>query len=405
MNTSRMRPSPATVIALVALFVALVNTAVGQVDRRAPTPIPPKSIGAKQLKPNAVVASKIKPSAVTTEKIQPEAIDTTLIKAAAITTAKIKPEAIDSTLIPPAAIGPAQIAPEAVTAAKIKSETIDSAHIKGRAITTAKIQPEAIDSTLIPPNAIGPAQLAPEAVTAAKIKGAAITAAALAPNAVTPPSIAANAITPPALAPNAVTPPSIAPTAVTAAAIQPNAVSATQLANESVGVAQLSTAIPSASARSTTSTCRDDGAYTANHYTSELFDTASMFPGGGGADYRLTAPIKGIYQVTASQVWAGDGSGGTRSIEFNGREADNATPFGPLGYSTVPAVSGGAAETPQTLTGTYQLDAGQSIEVWTGASGLSGSSSGCPGGATSTSFGNTGPRASTFTMTFLNPVP
>ena len=58
-------PSPALVIALVALFIALGGTSYAAVT------LPKNSVGAKQLKKNAVTGVKIKNGAVTAGKINP----------------------------------------------------------------------------------------------------------------------------------------------------------------------------------------------------------------------------------------------------------------------------------------------------------------------------------------------
>lgn len=58
---SALRPSPALIVAFIALFVALSGT--GYALKRA-------SVGPKQLKTNAVTSSKIRKSAVTTSKIK-----------------------------------------------------------------------------------------------------------------------------------------------------------------------------------------------------------------------------------------------------------------------------------------------------------------------------------------------
>lgn len=64
MHKPRLRaPSPALVISLIALFVALGGTTY------AATSLPKNSVGTKQLRANAVTASKIKKGAVTAAKI------------------------------------------------------------------------------------------------------------------------------------------------------------------------------------------------------------------------------------------------------------------------------------------------------------------------------------------------
>jgi len=65
---ARRRPSPALVIALVALFVALGGTGYAAFS------LPKNSVGTKQLKKNAVTGSKIKKNAVTGSKVKNDSL-------------------------------------------------------------------------------------------------------------------------------------------------------------------------------------------------------------------------------------------------------------------------------------------------------------------------------------------
>jgi hypothetical protein len=58
------RPSPALIIAILALFVALGGTGYAALT------LPRNSVGTKQLKRNAVTGSKIKRNAVTGSKVK-----------------------------------------------------------------------------------------------------------------------------------------------------------------------------------------------------------------------------------------------------------------------------------------------------------------------------------------------
>jgi hypothetical protein len=73
-KSSSRKPSPALVISLLALFIALGGSAY------AANQLAKNSVGAKQLKKNAVTAAKIKKNAVTTPKIKNEAITGAKIK-------------------------------------------------------------------------------------------------------------------------------------------------------------------------------------------------------------------------------------------------------------------------------------------------------------------------------------
>ncbi|MFZ0040003.1 MAG: hypothetical protein WAK93_01745 [Solirubrobacteraceae bacterium] len=77
------RPSGATLIALVALFVALGGTSYAAFS------LPKNSVGSKQLKNNAVTTAKIKNGGVTTGKIKNGAVTTAKIKNGAVTAGKI----------------------------------------------------------------------------------------------------------------------------------------------------------------------------------------------------------------------------------------------------------------------------------------------------------------------------
>ena len=68
------RPSPALVISILALVVAMAGTAF------AATQLPKNSVGSKQIKKNAVTAAKIKKNAITTAKVKKEAITSAKIK-------------------------------------------------------------------------------------------------------------------------------------------------------------------------------------------------------------------------------------------------------------------------------------------------------------------------------------
>lgn len=78
-------PTPATVIACLALFVALGGSAYA---------VTANSVGSKQLKRNAVTAPKIKKNAVTAPKIRGGAVTAAKIKTNAVTTAKLLDDAV-----------------------------------------------------------------------------------------------------------------------------------------------------------------------------------------------------------------------------------------------------------------------------------------------------------------------
>jgi hypothetical protein len=78
------RPSPALVVASIALLVALGGTSVAAVNQLAAN-----SVGTSQLKSNAVTTPKIKNSAVNASKLASNAVTTAKIAGNAVTNAKI----------------------------------------------------------------------------------------------------------------------------------------------------------------------------------------------------------------------------------------------------------------------------------------------------------------------------
>jgi hypothetical protein len=403
---ARRRPSPATIIATIALFVALGNTAVGQLgddggdtarlsaqQKGFADSIPKGSITSKMLASGAVTAPKLGKAAVTGPAIKPQAI----------TENKVQLGGLSGAVLAQGSIGFGQIQPGSLGGSLFQQGGIPGFAIGPHAITAPHIAPDAVETEKIAPEAITGGKISEFGIPGSKFQEASIGSSKIKPGAITSPLIGENEITTAKIQPGAITNPLLGSQAVTGPKVAPLAISSPLIAPQAVGTQQLSNAIPSAQARNSSIVCKANNATSVNHYTSpELFDTANMFPGNGGADYRLTAPVKGIYQVTATQMWAGDGSGGTRYMEFDKRHADNTTVEIVGSNQVVPATVNG--EFQQTLTGIYQLDVGQSIEVWTSANSLNGASSnGC--GANSTSFGNINQRTSTFTMSYLAPGP
>lgn len=106
MGTWVKRPSPAMVIAIIALIAALTGTAFAALGKN--------SVGSKQLKKNAVTAAKIKSNAVTAAKIKSNAITEAKLTDNAVTSSKLKDSAVTSD----------KIAPGAVTGAKIQISSL-----------------------------------------------------------------------------------------------------------------------------------------------------------------------------------------------------------------------------------------------------------------------------------------
>jgi hypothetical protein len=106
MGTWVKRPSPAMVVAIIALIAALTGTAFAALGKN--------SVGSKQLKKNAVTAAKIKKNAVTAAKIKTNAISEAKLTDNAVTSDKLKDNAVTN----------GKIAAGAVTGAKVNLATL-----------------------------------------------------------------------------------------------------------------------------------------------------------------------------------------------------------------------------------------------------------------------------------------
>ena len=100
MKRIRQSPSPAMVVAFIALFTALSGGAYAA-----------KKIGSKNLRSNAVTTKKIKNGAVTGKKIKSRAVTNSRLGDGAVTAAKIRDGAVGTTKIGDGAVTGAKLTP------------------------------------------------------------------------------------------------------------------------------------------------------------------------------------------------------------------------------------------------------------------------------------------------------
>jgi hypothetical protein len=100
MKRIRQSPSPAMVVAFIALFAALSGGAYAA-----------KKIGSKNLRSNAVTTKKIKNGAVTGKKIKSRAVTNSRLGDGAVTAAKIRDGAVGTTKIGDGGVTAAKLTP------------------------------------------------------------------------------------------------------------------------------------------------------------------------------------------------------------------------------------------------------------------------------------------------------
>jgi hypothetical protein len=109
----------ANVVSTLALFLAL-----GGATAYAVGSLPPKSIGAKQLRPGAVTADKIRKHAVTAPKIEANAVKNGKIANGAVKEAKLANASVSSSKLASEAVSTEKIKGDAVTGAQVNESTL-----------------------------------------------------------------------------------------------------------------------------------------------------------------------------------------------------------------------------------------------------------------------------------------
>lgn len=115
------RPSPGTILGLLALIVALAGNAnalgTHVVVRKGD--IAPGAVTARSLAAGAVHPKALAKGAVTSRKLRKGAVTAPKLASSAVTTRALAPHSIAAAAIKPSAVGAAALAPDAVTASAI----------------------------------------------------------------------------------------------------------------------------------------------------------------------------------------------------------------------------------------------------------------------------------------------
>jgi hypothetical protein len=113
------RPSPALVVACVALLISLGGTSVAAVNALAPN-----SVGTSQLKNNAVVTAKIKSGGVGASDIASNAVQAAKIASSAVTAGKIASNAVTNAKIAANAVNSSKVEDGSLAASDFAAGTI-----------------------------------------------------------------------------------------------------------------------------------------------------------------------------------------------------------------------------------------------------------------------------------------
>ncbi|MFA9401083.1 MAG: hypothetical protein ACERKT_08245 [Acidobacteriota bacterium] len=137
------RPSPALVISLIALFVALGSGAYAA-----------NKIGTNQIKGKAVTTGKLAGKAVTTGKLAGKGVTTGKLAGQAVSTNKLKDASVSESKLGQGAVETDKLADSAVTNSKLNGTSVGTNKLKDDSVSTDKLQNSAVGTDKIADGAV-----------------------------------------------------------------------------------------------------------------------------------------------------------------------------------------------------------------------------------------------------------
>jgi hypothetical protein len=144
----RLKPSPAMVVALTALVVALGGTAYA-------VTLPANSVGPAQLRAGAVRTGKLAARAVTTSRLAGRAVTTGKLATGAVTQGKLADGAVTFSRLAPGAVGTKKIQDRSVTGSKLANGTVGGTQLASGAVTNSKLGSSSVTGSKIAARAVG----------------------------------------------------------------------------------------------------------------------------------------------------------------------------------------------------------------------------------------------------------
>jgi hypothetical protein len=135
----RRRPSPAMVVALLALFVALDGPATAA-----------RLIDGRSIKRNSITTSQVRNRTLGTQDLSAKATKTLRTTPRdSITAAHIRAKAVDATKLADGAVGAGALAPKSVDATKLADGSVGSAALGAASVTPSKLADGVVGSAAV----------------------------------------------------------------------------------------------------------------------------------------------------------------------------------------------------------------------------------------------------------------
>jgi len=146
-KTRSFRPSPALVIALVALFAALSGSAI-----------------AAGIAKNSVRSAQIVDGTVRTIDLHDSAVDSTKVADQSLTANDLGPDSVGSEEIAENAVGSSEVAPDSLNAGDLAANSVTSSEVADNSLTAADLGPASVRSSELGPIVVRTS--APQAIAA-----------------------------------------------------------------------------------------------------------------------------------------------------------------------------------------------------------------------------------------------
>jgi hypothetical protein len=139
MRNGIRRPSPAMLVAVFALFIALGGSALAVTAAK-------NSVKSKSIKNGAVKKQDLATAAVTADKVADGAIGTAKLADGSVATAKLADGSVTTPKVADDAVSTGKLADDAVSTAKIADDSVTSAKIPQSAVTNVKLADNSVSS-------------------------------------------------------------------------------------------------------------------------------------------------------------------------------------------------------------------------------------------------------------------
>jgi hypothetical protein len=289
-------------LALLALFIALGGTGAYAAGKIGPSGIRKNAIRSQHIKNGAVTGADVLDGGLTGADLQDQSITGADVQKSSLT-------GLD-------------VGDGSLTAADLKAESLTGTSILNGSLSGADVRAESLLGTNILNGTLTGLDVADGSLTGADVQEGGLTGA------------------------------DVQSESLTGEDVFNGSLSGADLAAGTVAPSNLAV-IPSARVRRTATQSIPNGSFTAIQLTSETWDHLGLHSSTNNT--RLTAPIDGVYLITANVFWASNTSGGrVLGITVNGGSF--------IGFVAQPA-SSVFPEVPLSVTTAYLLGAGDFIEA------------------------------------------